>query len=516
MIGPPRLPAKRGKVYFAEPPWTKESQEWRGIDKELPENAPARLLVSAVENHLNLEPLWASYSPGGSVALRPDLMLKIVLIEIWLGRQHPSQWFADAWKDDFLKWAGMGMRPSRSSWYNFRDRLGPHIETWFREVLQIAREAGITPARRGALDGTFLGANASRHHLLNEERLEKRRADLQRQCERDAQETGEQAVVPAWMAKTPATRLAQAERYTQAKSRLDEFQAINQRQDPSRRRPRNKIVVSTTDPPSAIGWDKTKVFRPLYDLMLMRDLDSPLALAYEVFAQNTDGGLFQPMVRRTRVDMRVPLAEVACDATFVTACNLAICDQENLTLYGPWRENDYSRSAAKGKQRMIPKEQFAWLPEENRYRCPQGHALHWIGKQKRVQSDGAINVMHSYRCLPEHCKACPLQSECTKSPARGRSVKRSENEDLVIAHRVRMETEESKAVYRLRKQTVELGYADIKANRHLREFSARGLARVRTEAGLNELARNLIIVESMLKNRENCDATAENAAGDTS
>ena len=147
MIGPPRLPAKRGTVYFAEPPWTKESQEWRGINKELPENAPVRLLVSAVENRLNLEPLWASYSSGGSVALRPDLMLKIVLIEIWLGRQHPSQWFADAWKDDFLKWAGMGMRPSRSSWYNFRDRLGPHMETWFREVLQIAREAGITPAR---------------------------------------------------------------------------------------------------------------------------------------------------------------------------------------------------------------------------------------------------------------------------------------------------------------------------------------------------------------------------------
>jgi hypothetical protein len=29
------------------------------------------------------------------------------------------------------------------------------------------------------------------------------------------------------MAKTPATRLEQAERYAQAKSRLDEFQAIN-------------------------------------------------------------------------------------------------------------------------------------------------------------------------------------------------------------------------------------------------------------------------------------------------
>ena len=64
------------------------------------------------------------------------------------------------------------------------------------------------------------------------------------------------------------------------------------------------------DPAAAVGWDKYKVFRPLYNLQLMRDLDSPLALGYEVFAQNTDGGLFQPMLRRTREDMRVPLAEV--------------------------------------------------------------------------------------------------------------------------------------------------------------------------------------------------------------
>ena len=93
---------------------------------------------------------------------------------------------------------------------------------------------------------------------------------------------------------------------------------------------------------------------------------------------------------------------------------------------------------------------------------------------------------------------------------------RSEHEELVIAHRVRMDTEEAKAVYRLRKQTVELGYADIKANRHLREFSGRGLARVRIQAGLNELARNLIILEGMLRNRGNHAAAATNATNNTS
>ena len=78
-------------------------------------------------------------------------------------------------------------------------------------------------------------------------------------------------------------------------------------------------------------------------------------------------------------------------------------------------------------------------------------------------------------------------------------MKRSEHEDLIVAHRARMETEEAKAIYRLRKQTVELAYADLKENRHLRNFSGRGLTRARIEAGLNELARDLIILEGKLR-----------------
>jgi len=95
-------------------------------------------------------------------------------------------------------------------------------------------------------------------------------------------------------------------------------------------------------------------------------------------------------------------------------------------------------------------------------------------------------------------------------------VKRSEHEDLIVAHRARMAADEAKALYRLRKQTVELGYADLKGNRHLREFSGRGLARVRTETGLNELAHNLVIVERALRNRESQLALLENTAYDTS
>ncbi len=505
---------KRCEPHFAEPPWTKESPEWRELDARLPEDHVARRMVAAMEM-LDLSSLFASYSAGGSDAVRPDLLLRIVLIEVWLGRQHPSQWSRDAEENFALQWAGFGIHPARSTWYAFRDRQGPFIDQWLRQVLQIARARRVTPAQRGSLDGSFLAANASRHRLLDEERLSKRREALAKASALDRQGEAPESI-PTWMAKTSTTRIAQAQRFERAEARLQEFQAINQRQNPARRRPRGKVLVSATDPESALGRDKEKVLRPLYNLQLVRDLDSPLTLAFDVFAQHTDGGTFRPMLRRARGTMRLPLAELVADASYVTACNLATCKQENVTLYGPWQENDYSDRRRNSRQRMIPKEEFTWLREENRYRCPEGHPLKWIGRENRIQGDGQINVMHRYRCSPEHCQPCSRRRQCTKNPARGRAVKRSEHEDLIVAHRARMETEEAKAIYRLRKQTVELGYADLKENRGMRRFSGRGLTRARIEAGLNELARNLLLVERELRTRGIQDRIPQDARHDTS
>src|SRR5690606_11871286 len=103
---------------------------------------------------------------------------------------------------------------------------------------------------------------------------------------------------PRWMANTPATREEQLRRYRRARERLVELHAVNNRQEPKRRRKREKIVVSVSDPEAALGRDKHNVFRPLYNVQLVRDLDSPLCLGYQVFSQPTDAGTFVPMLER--------------------------------------------------------------------------------------------------------------------------------------------------------------------------------------------------------------------------
>jgi hypothetical protein len=505
MVGCTRRPDKRNRVCFAEPPWSERSDEWRSVDQKVPPDHPARAVVEAMKQ-LDLTPLFALYRGAGLPPIRPDRMLAIVLIEICLGRPRPSQWFRDAKENIVLQWAGFGIQPSRTCWYDFADRIAPLLETWNAAVLRLARQRDVTEAKRMSLDGTAVAANASRHRLLNQATVEQRlvELDVARQADSICQSP---ANVPPWMAKNPDTREEQRRRYRRAREHLDELHAVNNRQPRKRRRKPEKIVVSASDPEAALGRDKQHVFRPLYNVQLVRDLDSQLWLSYQVFTQPTDAGTFGPMLERVANWTGVKPQTMLVDATYVTACNLAICDQAGITLYGPWQENDFSQKKKKkkpgAKPRPLGKEHFRWISGQNMYRCPEGQPLPWIGQEKRRQSDGQINVVHSYRCSPQYCRGCTRQVSCCTNPNRGRAVKRSKHEALVEAHQARMATVEAKGLYRLRGQTVELSFADLKEHRSLRRFSGRGLYRARRQVGLAVLVHNLLVVHRAIPPPEN-------------
>ena len=490
MVSRRRRLGKRAAVRFADPPWNEEHPDWLRLDEQLPADHPARQIVAAMQT-LDLTPLFASYSAGGTPPIRPDLMLRMVLIEIQRGRFRASQWCRDAREYLPLAWAGRGLHPSRTCWYEFARRIASFVDRWNQQVIEAARQAALTPATRAALDGSTVAANASRHRLLNQQRLGKRLGQLQAACSADnAGEPAEDR--PGGMAKTPSGRTEQLDRLKRAEQRLAELQALQQRQQASRRRPREKIVVSPADPEAALGLDKLKVFRPLYNIQLVRDLDSPLILGYELFAQANDEGLLKPMLRRLRRTFDVPLDVLLTDPAYVTACNLAVCRRAGVTLYGPWTEHR-STSGRTASTPQIPKSRFQWRPQENQYVCPQGQRLIWIGQERRPQADGEINTVHRYRCPAIYCRVCGLRDECTAGTNRGRSLRRSEHEDLIEDHKRRMQSDEARTVYKLRGQTVELGFADLKEHRNLQRFSGRGRLRARAQLALTVLATNLIV-----------------------
>jgi hypothetical protein len=491
-----KIPAR-----FAQAPWHESTAFWRQLDEQLPHDHLAREIRNAMA-HLDLTPLYQTYSGRGKAPHRPDLMLAIVLFELRRGQRYPSQWYRDTHESYPLWWLGFGIRPARSCWYEFRDRAGAYVDTLNAQLLHQAVEADLTTAERGALDGSAVAANASRRRLLNQERLEQRVEQLEAVADDDAQGEKPEAL-PGWMAKTAKGRAHQYERYGQAQEQLIKRHAANAQRPASQRQAPDQILVSPSDPEAPLGLDKDHVFGPLYTVQTVRDVTSPLILGYDVFAQASDAAMLPPMLRRSQRLTGRNLKDLLVDSAYVTGMDLAECAAQGVTLYGPWKANDWSQPKTRAQ---FNKDQFQWHGDLDAYECPAGHLLKRVSGHTRRCSGGREVVEWQYRGAAQTCQACPLRQQCTTSQKGGRSVQRSEHEELIEAHRAWMETAEAKAVYRLRGQTIEIVFADVKEHRGLRRFSGHGLARVRTEFALEVLLHNLLVLHRFLSQRRHAES----------
>jgi transposase len=501
--------AVAGKVdRFAAPPWTNESEPWLTLDQHLPADHLARRVARAVDL-LDLGPLWSSYYGVGKKALRPDLLLKAVLYEMQNKRPSPAQWTKDVRESEPVRWLLFGMEPSRAQLYDFRDRLAPFLEEWNAQVVQQAIEDNMTSASRAALDSSSIAANASRRRLLNQERLQKRLEAIQDRLQ--ALQQGEApADKPGWLAETEVGLREQKRRYEHAAEVMRQRQDANAQRPSAKRKAADKVLVSATDPDAALARDKENVYRPLYTVQLLRDLDSPLIFTYLVVAQNNDNGVLAPMIERMTDNVGVKPRTVLVDSGYVSMWHLEFCSQAGITLYGPCQENDYSTQnntkAQSNQHTELPKSAFTWLAEEQTYQCPEGHRLEFAKTQTQTRVDHTI-VLSLYVCPPEHCQACPRQPVCTRTPTKGRSVSRMQNEELLDELRQRMQTPAAKELYKLRSRTVELNYADMKEHRGLRRFHCRGPNRIRAEIGAVVLAHNLLAIDAH-RNRAPADRPA--------
>jgi transposase len=483
---------------FAEPPWDEQTSRWQEIDQCLPADHLARQVNEVVEE-LDLAGLFATYSGRGSKALWPDLLLRLVVYEMQRGRLSPAQWSVDARENEPAQWLLFGMKPSRTALYEFLDRLQEFWDDWNEQVLHKAQEWGLPVGDRVALDGTLMAALASRHRMVNQKTLTERLELLQQAISADAQGQPIESL-PGWMAKHSPTREGQLARYRQAQTRMDQLQAENANRKSSKRKKPEKVVLSVSEPDAVPGRDKLKTFRPLYNVQLMYDLDSAFITAYDLFARQNDPGTIGPMLVRSMELAGKKPGIVLADSAYAGGPDLALCEQAGVALYAPVSENDFSEAKRKkGKKPLLPKKEFTWLSEERTYRCPEGHLLVTSRTARVPRSNDRTVLQTTYRCPSEHCMACPRREDCTPSPQLGRSVIRLEHDDLVDELRTRMETPEAKELYKLRRQTIELRYADLKEHRRLRRFHHYGAKRARAQIGAAVLAYNLLVLWKNLK-----------------
>ncbi len=474
-----------------------DCHKWIDIDAELADDDKARIVERQVDQ-LSRSTVDRLYKGAGKLAYDPILMLKMALYQILLGRHSPAQWYLEASRNLGMRWLGHGYVPSRRTWYDFRDRAGKFIEVLHKELVLVAVEQGHTKTDTAALDGSSVAACASRHRMVNEKTLKKRRRII---GDAIAGQTPEQSINepawPQWMPKSETGRNDLVLRMDRAAKVLAERLHKNESRPSGKRKAPDKVVVSLSDPDAPLGLDKRKTYRPLYTVQKMVDPVSHLTLSYMVEARTNDAGMLKPMILLTQSIVGGVLKWVLADGGYCTIRDLIDSQTHKIVLIAPVSEGGTGRqSKTPSGEAQIPRSQFAYDSKANHYTCPQAEILVYKGRQKQHRDNGGELYQSRYQCTTATCLACELASQCLSGKG-GRIIKRTDGEELLEAQRAMMETAEAKAQYKRRGQTIELVFADLKGNRRHDRFHGRGLARARAEMGMLTVAENLLRLDNL-------------------
>jgi transposase len=459
-------------------------------------------VVERQVNQLNRAALDQEYRGSGSTPFDPILLLKMVLYQYLKGHESPARWFEEAQLNNAMRWLGRGYAPARRTWYEFRDRAGKFIEQVHQQLMIRALDEGLLDPTVGVQDGTTIAACASRHRMVNrptlEIRIEQLDAIMQGQVEDE---------VPKWGPETDSGRQDLGERMNQAWEVLAERIEKNAKKPSDKRQEPDKIRVSLSDPQAPLGRDKMKVFRPLYTVQYVVALTSQFIMSYCCEPAATDAGTLGPMIDKTQHIVGGRLKTMMADSAYCSIVDLQECQQRNIDLLAPFQSNSMTESKKQmNPNPQIPREEFVWDEAGNCYHCPQGHRLDYLDRSRKQRHSDHQLWESRYRCDSAHCSACPLAAKCLRPNSASRYIKRLEGQELLDAHRQKMLDPEVQARYRLRGQTVELAFADIKGNRQLNRFHGRGPTRALTETGIMVVAQNLLRLDRLKRkslNRKN-------------
>ena len=157
----------------------------------LPLNHLARFVVDVI-GQLDLSQIYAGYAPVGGVALAPEILLGLLFYGYATGVFSARKIERHTYESIPFRFTASGLHPDHDTIANFRKTFLAEIQELFVQILLLAQEAGVFKLGNISLDGSKIHADASKHHAVSYKRL----VELDTQLRQEAQTLltlGEQA-----------------------------------------------------------------------------------------------------------------------------------------------------------------------------------------------------------------------------------------------------------------------------------------------------------------------------------
>ena len=148
------------------------------VDEWLPKKHLARFVVEVIEG-LDLRGMSGSYRGSGSASYHPRLLLGLLVYGYATGVYSSRKLERATYDSVAFRFIAANDHPDHDTIATFRRRFLKEIEDLFVHVLVLAREMGVLKLGTIGLDGTKIHANASRHSALSYDHAGRIEAQLQ-------------------------------------------------------------------------------------------------------------------------------------------------------------------------------------------------------------------------------------------------------------------------------------------------------------------------------------------------
>ena len=425
------------------------------VDEWLPEKHLARFVVEVIDG-LDLSAMSGSYRGSGSASYHPALLLGILVYGYATGVFSSGKLERVSYDSVAFRFIAANDHPDHDTIAAFRRRFLKEIEALFVQVLLLAREMGVLKMGTIALDGTKIHANASRHSALSYEhagkiaaQLQAEVADLMAKAEAvDTADIPDGVSIPDELARREERLRKLAEARTKIEARAKERYARELAEHEAKLAARAAKTAATGKKPGGKP-PRPPTAGPLpQDQINLTDEESRI--------MPVAGGGFEQSYNAQ--------AAVAAGSMLVVAIDVAQAPNDKQQL-----------EPMLGKIEALPED----LGEAETLLADTGYFS--AGNVEACQKAGVKPLIAMGR-QPHHP---PLEERFEPTAPAPKNPTPVEG----MAHRLK--TPEGRDLYALRKQTPEPVFGIIKSVLGFRQFSLRGLEKVRGEWSLVTMAWNM-------------------------
>lgn len=366
---------------------------------------------------------------------------------------------------------------------DFRTAYGEALKELATQVLALLAHEGMVELEQVTQDGTKIRASAGADTFRRESTIQKHLEQARQRLEAMEGEDSEALSQRTIQARQRAAR----ERLSRLEKAQQELEKVRQTRT-AEEKPQAR--VSLTDPEARIMKQNDGGFAPSYNVQLTTDAKQTVIVGVEVTQEGGDAGQLQPAMERLQQEAGRAPQQAIVDGGYTSRDNIVAMAERGIDLFGPPLEGQVQKQTLYQIRGVAPEfrpELFAFDATTNTYTCPEGKSLRYKTRQVLVGQ-----TKYTYVADVGDCAACPQKARCCPTTTKGgRSLVRTEDGPEMVAFRAKMETPEGKTVYKKRGPVAEFPHLCLKQRFGLRQFSVRGLEKVKVEALWVCLAYNI-------------------------